>query len=165
VEAGADSIEHGMYIAPEDMTAMLAKGTWYVPSLFLMTKAVFSSPEQEARSQPGINIIVDTFRRAQRAGLKIAYGSDIGSFDWSITPAIQLPVMVQHGMTPAQALRSATAAAAELLQTQRDVGTIETGKFADIIAVPGDPLDDVALLQQVSFVMKGGVVIRQSPSR
>lgn len=161
VEAGVDSIEHGMYIAPEDMSAMLATGMWYVPSLYLMTKAVFSSPEEEARSQPGISIIVETFRRAQRAGVKIAYGTDIGAFDWSTTPAIQLPMMVRYGMTPAQALTSATAAAAELLQTQRDVGTIETGKFADIIAVPGNPLDDVALLQRVSFVMKGGVVIRQ----
>jgi imidazolonepropionase-like amidohydrolase len=165
VEAGADSLEHGMYIAPEDMNAMVAKGTWYVPSLYLMTKAVFSTPEQAARSQPGINIIVETFRRAQRAGVKIAYGTDIGAFDWNTTPAIQLPLMVQYGMTPAQALKSATVAAAELLQTQRDVGTLETGTFADIIAVPGNPLDDVALLQRVSFVMKDGVVIRQSPSR
>lgn len=165
VEAGVDSIEHGMYIAPEDIDAMVAKGIWYVPSMYLMTKAVFSSPEQEARSQPGINIIVDTFRRAQRAGVKIAYGSDIGSFDWNITPAVQLPLMVQYGMTPAQALKSATAAASELLQTQRDVGTIEVGKFADIIAVPGNPLDDVGLVHKVSFVMKGGVVIQQSSSR
>ncbi len=100
VEAGVDSIEHGMYIAPEDIDAMLAKGIWYVPSLYLLTKAVFDSAEQAAQSQPGIDIIVDTFRRAQRAGLKIAYGSDIGSFDWSITPAMQLPLMVQYGMSP-----------------------------------------------------------------
>jgi imidazolonepropionase-like amidohydrolase len=162
VEAGVDSVEHGMYIAPDDLDAMSARGIWYVPSLYLMTKAVFTSAEQEARSQPGIGIIVDTFRRAQRAGVKIAYGSDVGSFDWNVTPAIQLPLMVQHGMTAAQALKSATVAAAELLQTQRDVGTIEIGKFADMIAVPGNPLDDVTLLQKVSFVMKGGVVIRQS---
>lgn len=164
-EAGVDSLEHGMYIAPEDMSTMVAKGIWYVPSLYLMTKAVFSSPEQEAQAQRGIAIIVDTFRRAQRVGVKIAYGTDVGAFDWITTPAIQLPLMVQHGMTPAQALKSATTAAAELLQTQRDVGTIETGKFADIIAVPGNPLDDVTLLQRVSFVMKSGVVIRQSLSR
>ncbi len=165
VEAGVDSLEHGMYIAPEDVRTMAAKGIWYVPSLYLMTKAVFTSPEQEAQSQRGIAIIVDTFRRAHQAGVKIAYGSDIGAFDWTTTPAMQLPLMVQHGMTPAQALASATAAAAELLQTQRDVGTIEPGKFADIIAVPGNPLDDVTLLQKVSFVMKGGVVIRQPLSR
>lgn len=160
VEAGVDSIEHGMYIAPEDMTTMVAKGIWYVPSLYLMTKAVFSSPEQEAQSQTGINIIVETFRRAQRAGVRIAYGSDIGSFEWNTNPAIQLPLMVQHGMTPVQALRTATASAADLLQTQRDVGTVEVGRFADLIAVRGNPLEDVALLQTVSFVMKGGVVVR-----
>jgi len=164
VEAGVDSIEHGMYIAPEDMDAMAAKGIWYVPSLYLLTKAVFDSPEQQARSQPGINIIVDTFRRAQRAGLKIAYGTDIGAFEWSVSPAVQLPLMVQYGFTPLQALKSATSGAAELLQTQRDVGTIEAGKFADIVAVAGNPLDDVSLLQKINFVMKGGVVIRQPPS-
>ncbi|TAK15006.1 MAG: amidohydrolase family protein [Acidobacteria bacterium] len=161
VEAGVDSIEHGMYIAPEDMTVMLSKGIWYVPSLYLMTKAVFGSPEQEAQSQPGVRIIIDTFKRALRTGVKVAYGTDVGAFDWTTTPAIQLPLMVQHGMTPVQALRSATAAAAELLQTQRDVGTLEAGKFADIVAVSGNPLEDVAALQKVSFVMKGGVVIRR----
>jgi imidazolonepropionase-like amidohydrolase len=161
VDAGVDSIEHGMYISPEDMDAMAARGIWYVPSLYLMTKAVFSSPAEAARNQAGIDVIVETFRRAQRANVKIAYGTDIGAFDWTTSPAVQLPLMVQYGFTPAQALRSATSAAAELLQTQRDVGTLETGKFADIIAVAGNPLADVALLQKISFVMKGGAVIRR----
>jgi imidazolonepropionase-like amidohydrolase len=161
VDSGVDSIEHGMYIAPEDMDVMAAKGIWYVPSLYLMTTAVFSSPEEVARNQAGIDVIVETFRRAQRANLKIAYGTDIGAFDWTTSPAVQLPLMVKYGFTSVQALKSATSAAAELLQTQRDVGTIEAGKFADIIAVPGNPLQDVALLQNVSFVMKGGTVIRR----
>jgi len=165
VSAGVDSIEHGMYIAPDDIDLMVAGGIWYVPSLYLMTKAVFTSAEQEARSQPGIDIIVDTFRRAQRAGVKIAFGTDVGAFDWSTNPAIQLALMVRYGMTPAQALKSATSAGAELLHTQREVGTIEAGKYADIIAVPGNPLDDVALLQRVTFVMKDGVVYRSGPSR
>lgn len=165
VAAGVDSIEHGMFIAAEDIDVMAASGIWYVPSLYLMTKAVFTSPEQAAQSKPGIDIINETFRRARRAGVRIAFGSDVGAFDWNVTPAVQLPMMVQLGMTPVQALKSATADAADLLQTQRDVGTIETGKFADIIAVRGNPLEDVTLLQQVSFVMKGGVVYRQPPVR
>lgn len=165
VEAGVDSIEHGMYIANEDIATMAARNIWYVPSLYLMTKAVFSSPEQAARNQAGIDIIVDTFRRAHRAGVRIAYGTDIGAFDWTTTPAIQLPLMVEHGMTPLQALTSATAGAAELLQSQREVGTLESGKFADIIAVTGNPLGDVTVLQHVNFVMKGGVTIRQPPSQ
>ena len=160
--AGVDSIEHGMFIAAEDIDMMVANRTWYVPSLYLMTKAVFTSPEQEAQSKPGIDIINDTFRRAQRSGVRIAFGSDVGAFDWNISPAVQLPLMVQLGMTPVQALKSATAEAADLLQTQRDVGTIETGKFADIIAVRGNPLEDVTLLQKVTFVMKGGVVYKPS---
>jgi len=165
VQAGVDSVEHGMYIAPDDLDAMRAKGMWYVPSLYLMTKAVFRSAEEEAQSQAGIDIIIETFRRALHAGVKIAFGSDAGAFDWNTTPAIQLPLMVKDGMTPVQALRSATVLAAELLQTHRDVGTIEPGKFADIIAVSGDPLTDMTLLQKVSFVMKGGVVYRSASPR
>ncbi len=161
VEAGVDSIEHGMYIAPEDIETMSSRGVWYVPTLYQVLKGALASPEAAARMKPGIDVVVDTFRRAQRAGIKIVYGTDVGGFDWSINPAVQFPMMVQYGMTPTQALKSATTVAAELLQVQRDVGTIEVGKLADIVAVSGNPLEDVTLLQKVSFVMKGGVVYRR----
>ena len=87
-----------------------------------------------------------------------AFGTDAGGFDWKINPAKEFPIMVKYGMTPAQALRSANMTAAELLGMQDKIGSIEPGKFADIVAVPSDPMADVQQLQNVNFVMKGGVV-------
>ena len=162
VEAGVDSIEHGDYIAPDDIKAMIAKGIWYVPTMFVGEYVA------EGRARAGapmwvemVKINADTFRRAVQQGVKIAYGTDIGGFDWKINQAVQFPTLVKNGMSAVQALRSATSAAAELLGMQDQVGSIEPGKFADIVAVPGDPLSDVSLLQKVSFVMKGGVVYRK----
>jgi imidazolonepropionase-like amidohydrolase len=100
----------------------------------------------------------DTFRRAMKAGVKIAFGTDAGGFDWKENPAQEFKYMVDWGMTPMQAIRSATVTASELLGMQSQIGTIEVGKLADIVAVPGDPLKDITALQKVDFVMKGGVV-------
>ena len=105
-----------------------------------------------------IKIHEDTFRRALKAGVKIAFGTDAGGFDWKIDPAKEFAVMVKYGMTPAQALRSATVTASELLGMEDKVGSLEAGKFADIVAVPGDPMTDIQQLEHVNFVMKGGVV-------
>ena len=110
-----------------------------------------------------LKIHEDTFRRAVSAGVKIAFGTDVGGFDWGINPAVEFPYMVKYGMTPAQAIRSATSSAAELLDMQNDVGSIAPGKYADIVAVKGDPLADVGLLQKIDFVMKGGEVYKSSP--
>jgi imidazolonepropionase-like amidohydrolase len=93
--------------------------------------------------------------------VKIAFGTDAGGFDWKINPAKEFAYMVKWGMTPVQAIRAATASAAALLDMQDKVGTIEAGKLADIVAVPGNPLQDVTLLEQVNFVMKGGVVYKK----
>jgi imidazolonepropionase-like amidohydrolase len=96
-----------------------------------------------------------------KAGVKIAFGTDVGGFDWKINPAKEFGYMVKFGMTPAQALKSATTVAAELLDMQSQIGTIEVWKLADIVAVPGDPLADVTALEKVDFVMKGGAVFRR----
>src|SRR5258707_3320224 len=109
-----------------------------------------------------IKIHADTFQRAVKAGVKIAFGPDVGGFDWGINPAVEFPLMVQYGMTPAQAIRSATANAAELLGMQNDVGSIAPGKYADLVAVKGDPLSDITLLQKIDFVMKGGEVFKSA---
>lgn len=161
VEAGVDSIEHGDYIAPGDLQTMVQKGIYYVPTLFVGEYVA------QGRAAAGAKIWVDmidihheTFHRALQAGVKIVYGTDIGGFDWKINAAIQFPSMVKYGMTPAQAIKSATSVAAEMLQLP-DSGTVEEGKLADIVAVPGDPLQDVSLLQKVDFVMKDGVVHRK----
>jgi imidazolonepropionase-like amidohydrolase len=108
-----------------------------------------------------IQIHEDTFRRAMKAGVKIAFGTDAGGFDWKVNPAKEFSSMVKFGMTPAQAIRSATVTASELLGMQDSLGTIEAGKLADIVAVPGDPLADVTVMERVDFVMKGGVVYRR----
>jgi imidazolonepropionase-like amidohydrolase len=159
VEAGVDSIEHGNYIADADLKTMAAKGIYYVPTLYVGEYVA------EGRAAAGakvwldmIKIHEDTFRRAMKAGVKIAFGTDAGGFDWKINPAKEFPIMVKYGMTPAQALRSANMTAAELLGLEDKIGSIESGKYADIVAVPTDPMADVQQLQNVNFVMKGGVV-------
>jgi imidazolonepropionase-like amidohydrolase len=95
-----------------------------------------------------------------RAGVKVAFGTDVGGFDWKINPAVEFSRMVKYGMTPAQAVHSATTNAADLLGMQNQIGTLEPGKFADIIAVAGNPLEDVTVLEKVNFVMKGGTVYK-----
>lgn len=162
VEAGVDSIEHGNYIADEDMKAMAAHGTFYVPTIYV------GSYVAEGRAAAGAPVWVkmvaiheETFRRALKAGVKIAFGTDAGGFAWTVNPAKEFAYMVKWGMTPAQAIRSATVSAAELLGWSDQVGTIEAGKFADIVAVPGDPLSDVTVLEKVDFVMKGGNVYKK----
>jgi imidazolonepropionase-like amidohydrolase len=96
-----------------------------------------------------------------KAGVKIAFGTDAGGFDWKENPAQEFKYMVDWGMTPAQAVHAATGLAAELLGMQDQIGSVEVGKFADLVAVPGDPLKDVTALQNVNFVMKGGVVYKR----
>jgi imidazolonepropionase-like amidohydrolase len=162
VEAGVDTIEHGNYIADEDLKTMAARGIFYVPTIYVGDYVAQGRAAEGA--QVWVEMIAiheDTFRRALRAGVKIAFGTDAGGFDWTINPAKEFASMVKFGMTPAQALRSATATAAELLGRQDSLGTIEPGKLADIVAVPGDPLADVSLLEKVDFVMKDGVVHRR----
>ena len=161
VEAGVDSIEHGDYIAPEDMATMKAKGIWYVPTMFV------GEYVSQGRAQTGapvwvqmVNINGETFKRALQAGVKIAYGTDAGGFDWAINPAKEFSVRVKWGQSAAAAIRSATIDAATLLGMEKQVGSIEAGKLADIVAVPGDPLADISVMEKVSFVMKDGVVVK-----
>ena len=161
VEAGVDSIEHGDYIADADLKTMAQKGIYYVPTIYVGEYVA------EGRAATGakvwlemIRIHADTFKRAVNAGVKIAFGTDAGGFDWAINPAREFPLMVKYGMTPAQAIRAATTSSAELLGMQKDIGSIEPGKYADLVAVKDDPLADIALLQNIDFVMKGGEVYK-----
>jgi imidazolonepropionase-like amidohydrolase len=161
VQAGVDSIEHGNYIADEDLKSMQSQGIWYVPTIFV---GEYVAQGRAATGAPVwlkmLQIHEDTFRRAMKAGVKVAFGTDAGGFDWKVNPAKEFGYMVKWGMTPAQAIRAATASAAALLDMQDSVGTIDSGKLADIVAVPGDPLKDITVLEQVNFVMKGGVVYK-----
>ena len=162
VEAGVDSIEHGNYISDEDLKAMAAHGIFYVPTIFV---GAYVAEGRAAAGAPVwvkmLTIHEQTFRRAMKAGVKIAFGTDAGGFAWTVNPAKEFAYMVKWGMTPPQAIRSATVTAAELLGWSDQVGTLEAGKFADIVAVSGDPLSDVSVLEKVEFVMKGGAVVRR----
>jgi len=162
VEAGVDTIEHGNYIAEEDLKTMAARGVYYVPTIFV---GEYVAQGRAAEGAPVwvkmLAIHEDTFRRAMKAGVKIAFGTDAGGFAWTVNPAKEFASMVKWGMTPAQAIRSATMTAAELLGWGSQVGSIEVGKQGDIVAVAGDPLADVTVLEKVDFVMKGGVVYRK----
>jgi len=162
VEAGVDSIEHGAYIADEDLKTMVAHDTFYVPTIFVFEYVAQGRAAEGATVWPKmLKIHEDTFRRALKAGVKIAFGTDAGGFAWTENPAQEFSYMVKYGMTPAQAIRAATVSASELLGMQDKIGTIEPGKFADIVAVLGDPLADVRVLEKVDFVMKGGMVYKK----
>ncbi len=162
VEAGVDTIEHGNYISDADLRTMAARGIFYVGTIYVGEYVAQGRAATGASVWPKmIAIHEDTFRRAMHSGVKIAFGTDAGGFDWTVNPAKEFSSMVKFGMTPAQAIRSATSTAAELLGTQNELGTIAAGKQADIVAVPGDPLADVSLMEKVEFVMKGGVVYKR----
>lgn len=164
VEAGVDSIEHGNYIGEEDLKTMASRGIFYVPTIYV---GEYVAQGRAAEGAPVwvkmIQIHEDTFHRAMKAGVKIAFGTDAGGFDWKVNPAKEFSSMVKFGMTPAQAIRSATVSAAELLGVKDSLGSVEAGKLADIVAVPGDPLSDVSVMEKVDFVMKGGVVQKSKP--
>jgi imidazolonepropionase-like amidohydrolase len=162
VEAGVDSIEHGDYIAEADLKTMAARGIFYVPTIYVGEYVAQGRAAAGAKVWLDmIRIHADTFQRAVKAGVKVAFGTDIGGFDWAVNPAEkEFPLMVKYGMTPAQAIRSATSNAAELLGMQNEVGSIAPEKYADVVAVKGDPLSDVGVLRNIDFVMKGGEVYK-----
>ena len=163
VVAGVDSIEHGAYIAPDDMKMMIAKGIYYVPTIYVAESV---APGRAAAGAPVwldiVKIHQETFRRAVKAGVKIAFGTDVGGFDWAINPTVEFPLMVRDGMTPANALKAATLDAARLLRLNEEIGSIEPGKLADLVALHGDPIADITRMQQVDFVMKNGTVYKAS---
>ncbi|MDH3643828.1 MAG: amidohydrolase family protein [Gammaproteobacteria bacterium] len=166
VLGGVDSIEHGTFMSDEVMRLMKRNGTWYVPTIiageFVAEKArapgYFSEVVRPKAAAIGPKI-QDTFGRAYRAGVKIAFGTDTGvsphGDNWK-----EFGYMIEAGMPPMEAIQSATVSAAELLGEAKRLGSIEPGKLADIIAVPGDPTEDVNLFGKVHFVMKGGVVYK-----
>ena len=162
--AGVDSIEHGTMLDDECIALMLKSGAYYVPTLStvngyisrLATNPEAYSPEVRAKVEWRIRVTGESLRKAVPKGVRIAFGTDAGVSKHGRN-ADEFELMVKYGMTPAAALQAATVNAADLLGLQADVGTIEPGKRADLIAVDGDPLTDVTVLKRVPFVMKDGV--------
>ena len=167
IEAGVDSIEHGTYMDDEIRKLMKKHGTYYVPTIlagkFVADKAKIDGffPELVRPKAAAIGpLIQNTFEQAHKAGVKIAFGTDSGVSAHGDN-AQEFSLMVEAGMKPADALLSATVNSASLLGISDILGTLEEGKLADIVAVQGNPLDDISLMESVSFVMKDGVVYKQ----
>jgi imidazolonepropionase-like amidohydrolase len=163
VRAGVRSIEHGSLIDDEAIALMKEKGTWLVADIYNGDYIASHGREQGwpeeilRKNDETTDAQRAGFRKAVTAGVRIAYGTDSGVYPHRLV-ARQLPYMVRYGMTPMQAIRSATLSAAELMGWEDRVGSIGPGKLADIIAVPGDALADLKSFENVGFVMQGGVV-------
>ena len=165
LQAGADSIEHGTLIDDESLKLFKSSGAYYVPTLSTVNGYLERiaanpnaySPEVRKKIDWRIGITGESLRKAVPAGVKIAFGTDAGVSKHGRN-ADEFELMVKHGMTPATAIQAATTNAADLLGVSDQVGSLEPGKDADIIAVQGDPLKDVTVLKKVGFVMRGGKV-------
>ena len=161
LDAGCDSIEHGLDLDDAAIAQMVRQGTWYCPTL--SAYYYFWAPEntpagQRDRKRAALHRV--SFAKAIRAGVKIVFGTDVGGFPWTEPMAQEFARMVELGMPPMDAIRSATSRAAEMLDRQGELGAIAPGAYADIIAVTGDPLKNVRELERVRFVMKSGSVIK-----
>jgi imidazolonepropionase-like amidohydrolase len=161
LDGGCDSIEHGLDLDDAALSQMAKQGTWYVPTLavYYVDWSPENTPEGQ-RDRKRASVHEDSFKKALKARLKIAFGTDVGSFPWTEPIAQEFALMVKFGMTPMDAIRSATSRAAELLDRQGQLGEIRAGAFADIVAVEGDPLADIHELERVRFVMKDGKVFK-----
>jgi imidazolonepropionase-like amidohydrolase len=167
IRAGVVSIEHGTFMSDETIALMKEHGTYYVPTIsagrFVAEKSkidgFFPAVVRPKAAMIG-PLIQATFKRAYEAGVKIAFGTDQG-----VAPhgdnAKEFIYMVEAGMPPMKAIQAATLEAAKLIEMEKDLGTVESGKIADLVAVPGDPLADISLMTKVSFVMKAGKVYKQ----
>ena len=166
IEAGVDSIEHGSFMKPETLTMMKRKGTFLTPTLmateWIMGKIDNYPPALQAKAKAAAAARSDMFRNAVKMGVRISFGTDAAVFPHGQN-AKEFKLMVDLGMNPIEALKSATGNDAELLGISQKVGTLEKGKLADVIAVPGDPTADITATERVSFVMKEGKIIRQGP--
>jgi imidazolonepropionase-like amidohydrolase len=163
LRAGVDTIEHGDGLDEALMDRMIARGVYWCPTIYV---GIYVA---EGRANTGSPIWLamrdmeaKAFATAVRKGVKISFGTDVGGFAWTENEAKEFSYMVKYGMTPMQAIQSATTVAAALLDQQNDLGAIEAGRLADIVAVAGDPLQDITELERVTFVMKGGRVYKEA---
>jgi imidazolonepropionase-like amidohydrolase len=162
LDGGCDSIEHGLDLDDSAIAQMLKQGTWYVPTLsvYYYDWAAENTPDGQ-RDRARVSLHEASFKKAMKAGLKIAFGTDMGGITWSDPIAQEFGYMVKFGMSPMDAIKTATTNAADLLDMKGELGVIAPGAYADIIAVPGDPLASIDVLKSVSFVMKDGKIFKQ----
>ncbi|MFN4025259.1 MAG: amidohydrolase family protein [Hyphomonas sp.] len=165
LRAGVDSIEHGTYLDAESISLFRENGATLVPTVLAGATVTgwtnepwLPAPSRAKAAEVG-PLMLEMLRRAHEGGVNVAFGTDTGVSRHGEN-AKEFTLMVEAGFTPEQAIRSATIVAAEHMQMGADIGTVEAGKYADIIAVSSDPLRDIRALEAVSFVMKGGEVFR-----
>jgi len=164
--AGVASIDHAFQLSDETMRLMREKQIFAVPTFAISEYFAdhASSPEQEKRERLLLDFHAEQFRKQLAAGVPIAAGSDVGPFPHG-TQAREFVLMVKYGMSPLAALQAGTLHGAKLLGWEGRIGALKPGYLADVIAVPGNPLEDISVLQKVAFVMKGGVVYRRPESK
>jgi imidazolonepropionase-like amidohydrolase len=164
IRAGIDSIEHGSFLDDEALNMMKARGTYYVPTAmaveFTGRRPRNYPPEIAAKAKAAAEAHGTALRKAIQMGVKIAFGTDSAVSPHGLN-AQEFGLLVAHGMTPAAALRAGTQVDSVLLGLDKQIGTLEAGKAADIVAVPGNPLTEIHATEKVSFVMKGGTVYRR----
>src|SRR5438477_1956770 len=163
IEAGVDSIEHGSFLKPETLQLMKSKGTYLVPTLmateWIMGKIDAYPPVLQAKARAAAAARSEMFRNAVKMGVKIGLGTDAAVYPHGQN-AKEFKLMVDLGMPPIEALRAGTSADADLFGIAQKVGTLEKGKLADIVAMPGDPSTDITATERVSFVMKEGKIVK-----
>ena len=158
LRAGADTVEHGDGLTDELMDEMAKRGIYWVPTI---TVGVYVAPGRGGNWPKMADLQRENFPKAMKKGVKIAMGTDVGGFDWkALNQAKEFEYYVRYGMSPMLSIKTGTTVAAELLGWSNRVGSIEAGKWADIVAVAGDPLKDITELEHVKFVMKGGTVFK-----
>lgn len=159
LDGGCDSIEHGLELDDGVIDQMVKQGTWLCPTMSVYYDEW--APADTAagkRDRKRVELHGPSLRKAIRAGVKIAFGTDVGGFSWKKPMAQEFARMVEFGMTPMAAIQSATSKAAEMLGMSGEIGVIAPGAYADVIALQGDPLKNVGDLERVGFVMKDGKV-------
>jgi imidazolonepropionase-like amidohydrolase len=162
LRAGVDTIEHGDGLDDELLAIMVKKGVYWCPTLYVGVYVAQGRSDAGSPIWLAMKKIEETaFQHGLKSGVKIAFGTDAGGFPWTENEAKEFTLMTRYGMTPLQAIQSATLTAAALLDQQDHLGAIEPGMSADIVAVSGDPLADITELERVKFVMKNGVVYKQ----
>jgi imidazolonepropionase-like amidohydrolase len=162
LDGGCDSIEHGLDLDDAAIAQMLKQGTWYCPTLavYYTDWAPADTPAGQ-RDRKRAAVHGPSFQKALKSGVKIVFGTDMGGIPWTEPIAQEFPRMVELGMSPMNAIKSATSRPAEMLDMSGQIGLIAPGAYADVIAVDGDPLRDIKVLENVQFVMKGGKVFKQ----
>ena len=161
LDGGCDSIEHGLELTDADVAQMVKQGTWYVPTLHVYTTDADPATAAGKRDAKRVALHGPSFQKAMRAGVKIVFGTDVGGFPWTDPIAQEFLDMTHLGMSPMDAIQSATSRAADMLDMTGDAGVVAPGAYADIIAVNGDPIRDIGILKKVQFVMKDGSVYKR----